>query len=86
MGKGEFNEVESGLQQNALGAVLFQEREGKKSHVAYVSRKLKTSEKAYAVIEKECFAFCLGNSEISQVYLWHSFPGYKCPPAIELLE
>ena len=34
-----------------LGAVLLQEEEGKKSPVAYASRKLKTSEKAYAVIK-----------------------------------
>ena len=39
-----------------LGAVLLQEEEGKKSHVAYASKKLKTCEKAYAVIKKECLA------------------------------
>ena len=33
-----------------LGAVLLQEEEGKKSPVAYASRKLKTSEKEYVVI------------------------------------
>ena len=56
MEKCEFSEVKSGLQQNALGAVLLQEEECKKSHVTYDSRKLKTNEKAYVVIEKECFA------------------------------
>ena len=35
---------------DGLGDVLLQEEEGKKSHVAYASRKLKTSEKVYAVI------------------------------------
>ena len=61
MEKGEFNEVEYGfLQQNALGAVLPQKEEGKKSHVTYASRKLKTSEKAYADIEKECLALVWG--------------------------
>ena len=58
--KGEFSEVKSGLQQNALGVLLLQNDEAKKSHVSYDSRKLKTSEKAYAVIEKECFALVWG--------------------------
>ena len=39
-----------------LGAVLLQEGNGKKSQVAYASRKLKQSERAYAVIEKERLA------------------------------
>ena len=39
-----------------LGAVLLQEDNGKKSPVAYASRKLKQSERAYTVIEKECLA------------------------------
>ena len=43
-----------------LVAVLLQEEEGKKSLVSYASRKLKTSEKAYAVIEKECLALVWG--------------------------
>ena len=41
---------------DGLRAVLYKKEEGKKSPVAYASRKLKTSEKAYAVIEKECLA------------------------------
>ena len=49
---------------DGLGAVLFQVKEGKKSPVAYTSRKLKTSEKAYVVIEKECLAlvWCIQKS------------------------
>ena len=39
-----------------LGAVLLQEDNGKKRPVAYQSRKLKESERASAVIEKECLA------------------------------
>ena len=39
-----------------LGAVLLQEDNCKKSPVAYASWKLKQSERAYAVIEKECLA------------------------------
>ena len=40
----------------SVGAVLLQEDNGKKSPVAYASRKLKQSERAYAVIEKKCLA------------------------------
>ena len=40
--------------------MLLQEEEGKKSPVAYASSKLQTSEKGYAVIEKECLAFVWG--------------------------
>ena len=36
-----------------IGAVLLQEEEGKKSPIAFASRKLKPSEKSYAIIEKE---------------------------------
>ena len=45
---------------DGLGAVLLQEEECKKSPMAYASRKLKTSEKAYRVIEKECLALVWG--------------------------
>ena len=45
---------------DGLGAVLFREEESKKSPVNYASRKLKTSEKAYAVIVKECLALVWG--------------------------
>jgi len=39
-----------------IGAVLMQEENGIKMPVAYASRKLKSSESAYATIEKECLA------------------------------
>ena len=39
-----------------LGAVPLQEDNGKKSPVTYASRKLKQSERADAVTEKECLA------------------------------
>ena len=39
-----------------LGAVLLQDKEGKKNPIAYASKKLKPSEKSYIVIEKECLA------------------------------
>ena len=45
---------------DGLGAVLLQEEGGKKSPVAYARRKLKTSEKAYVVIEKECTVLVWG--------------------------
>ena len=40
--------------------MLLQEEEGKNSPEAYASRKLKTSENAYAVIEIECLAVVCG--------------------------
>ena len=46
-------QVQLDASNNGLEAVLLQEEEGKKSPVANASRTLKTSEKAYAVIEKE---------------------------------
>ena len=49
-----------GASNDGFVVVLLQEEEGKKSLVAYASRKLKTSEKAYAVIEKECLALVCG--------------------------
>ena len=39
-----------------IGAVLMQEENGIKMPVAYTSRKLKSSESAYATVEKECLA------------------------------
>lgn len=39
-----------------IGAVLLQEEDGVKKPVAFVSRKLKKSECAYSVIERECLA------------------------------
>ena len=39
-----------------LGAVLLQDEEGKKSPLAYASRKLKPSAKTYTVKEKGCLA------------------------------
>ncbi|XP_041470756.1 uncharacterized protein LOC121420251 [Lytechinus variegatus] len=41
---------------NGIGAVLLQKHANEKFPVAYASRKLKDSEKDYAVIEKECLA------------------------------
>ena len=41
---------------DGLGAVLLQKEKCKKHLVAYTSRKLKTSETACAVVEKECLA------------------------------
>ena len=37
-----------------IGVIVLQEENGKKVPVAYDSRKLKQSERSYAVIEKEC--------------------------------
>ena len=52
-----------------LGAVLLQEENGKKIPVAYASRKLKPSEKAYAVVEKECLALVWAVQKFSR-YLY----------------
>ena len=38
------------------GTIVLHEEHGKKVPVAYVRRKLKQSERSYAVIEKECLA------------------------------
>ena len=43
-----------------IGAVLLQDEEDKKSPIAYASRKLKPSEKSYAVVGKECLALVWG--------------------------
>ena len=40
-----------------IGVIVLQEEHGKKVPVVYTSRKLKQSERSYAVIEKECLAF-----------------------------
>ena len=53
-----------------LGAVLLQEDNGKKSPVAYASRKLKQNERAYEVIEKECLALVWAVQKFHR-YFWH---------------
>ena len=40
----------------AIGAVLFQEFEGVKFPLAYLSKKLNKAQKGYAIMEKECLA------------------------------
>ena len=58
---------------DGLGAELLQEEEGKKSPVAYASRKFKTSKKAYAVIEKECLALVWGIQKFNRYFYCTAF-------------
>ena len=52
-----------------IGAIVLQEENGKKVPVAYASRKLKKSERSYAVIEKECLALVWAVQKFSR-YLY----------------
>ena len=52
-----------------IGAIVLQEENGKKVPVAYASRKLKQSERSYAVIEKECLALVWAVQKFSR-YLY----------------
>jgi hypothetical protein len=49
---------------DGLGVVVLQQEDDVKLPVAYASRKQQSREKSYALIEKECFDICMGNSEI----------------------
>lgn len=55
--------------EDGIGAVLLQTENEEKLPVAYASRKLKNSEKSYAVIEKECLAVVWGIQKFHQ-YLY----------------
>ena len=48
--------VQADASETGVGAVLLQEYEDGRFPVAYVSKKLKSSELNYSVIEKECLA------------------------------
>lgn len=52
-----------------IGAVLLQNENGLKMPISYASRKLKQSEKAYSVIEKECLAIVWAIQKFSR-YLY----------------
>ncbi|XP_069138852.1 uncharacterized protein [Argopecten irradians] len=56
-----------------LGAILLQEEDGNPLPVAFASRKLKTSERAYAVIEKECLAVIWGITKFERYLYGRSF-------------
>ncbi len=48
--------VQTDASEYGIGGVLLQQEDGMKMPVAFASRKLKASERNYAVIEKECLA------------------------------
>ncbi|XP_069138991.1 uncharacterized protein [Argopecten irradians] len=56
-----------------LGAILLQEEDGNPLPVAFASRKLKASERAYAVIEKECLAVIWGITKFERYLYGRSF-------------
>lgn len=51
--------IESDASDNAIGAALVQEQDGQTRIISYFSKKLSTTQKKYAAVEKECLAVLL---------------------------
>ena len=69
---------------NGIGAVLMQRHDEKLFPVCYASKKLSSAERNYSTIEKVLPNDCMGNLEISSIFLRCTFCASDRPRAAEV--